>query len=76
MSLTEKEQLALDAIREISERGLPPTHIEVMAAIGSRSSRGTQVLIKSLRNKGYLMKWPNGKQCRALLLAPPLKTAA
>ena len=76
MSLTEKEQRALDAIRELSKSGFPPTIMEVANAIGSRSSRTTQVLIRSLRDKGYLKRWPNGKQCRSLLLAPQMKSAA
>ena len=69
MYLTPREQQTLEAIRKLSKTGFPPSQDEVKEAIGLRSSRMTQELIKSLRNKGLLRTWP-GRRQRAIVLAP------
>jgi SOS-response transcriptional repressor LexA len=76
MKLTVREQRALDAIRKLSKDGFPPSIDAVKLALRNKSSRSVQELINSLRDKGYLLRWPGGRQ-KAILLAPqPLKTAA
>jgi SOS-response transcriptional repressor LexA len=76
MSLTEKEQQALDAILELSKDGVPPTFAQVMAARGSRSFNGTDRLLRSLRKKGFLVKWPGPRQPVILLTPEAQKSAA
>jgi hypothetical protein len=77
MDLTTRERQTFEAIRELSKSGLPPRIADVMQAIGSRSSRVTKELIDSLRDKGLLIRWPAGRQHRAILLTPEaLKAAA
>jgi SOS-response transcriptional repressor LexA len=75
MSLTKKEQQALEIIRKLSKSGFPTTIDEVKIARGSRSNNGTQRLIASLREKGFLLEQPGRIRQRAILLAPEQTTA-
>jgi SOS-response transcriptional repressor LexA len=75
MELTAWETKVLEAIREISASGLPPTIGEIGEIAGLKSSKVLQLSIKSLQEKGYLRPKPKGRH-RGIVLAQPLKTAA
>jgi SOS-response transcriptional repressor LexA len=76
MDLTTREKQTLEAIRELSKDGFPPTIAAVKQAIGIRSQDMAVKLLASLRRKGLLLTWP-GRRQNAILLAPePMRAAA
>jgi SOS-response transcriptional repressor LexA len=62
--LTERQQLALDAVRAHYEaHGVPPTVTQLSAALGNNSRAGTAWLLRKLVEKGCLRP-PEGRSSR------------
>jgi len=56
-SLTPKQQMVLDAVREFqSQNGFPPTVRELAEMLGQSSTAGIHKMLTILRDKGHLIK--------------------
>lgn len=66
--LTPRQQQVLDAIRNLSKDGVPPTLRELGQALGITSSNGVSDALKVLERKGYLAREPRRPRCLKILV--------
>jgi len=58
MRFTDRQLEVLQAIRQLSARGYPPTYRELSAALGIRSNNGVRDHLRALENKGAITRAP------------------
>ncbi len=70
VGLTERQHAILEFVREsIASRGYPPTHREIGAAFGIRSTNGVNDHLLALERKGFLSR--DGMRSRAIRVLRP-----
>lgn len=61
-SLTQRQALALDTIREsIAKRGFPPTMREIARVLGIKSTNGVSDHLTALERKGHIRRTPTAR---------------
>ncbi len=65
--LTDRQLEVLQAIRQLSARGYPPTYRELCRALGIRSNNGVRDHLRALETKGAITRVE--KQARSIVLA-------
>lgn len=59
MGLTPKQAQCLDAIKRLTENGVPPTYETLKDAMGIASKGGIHRMVCGLEERGYITRIPN-----------------